>query len=57
VSQSERVGMLAPLSPAADYCGGTFTHAATSGLLAGTGLRQVADRSVGMTAALRLTPQ
>src|SRR5262249_38422560 len=43
----------APLSPPADYCGGTFTHAATSGLLAGTGLRQVADRSVGMTAALR----
>ncbi|HMA70559.1 MAG TPA: hypothetical protein VKP67_03570, partial [Xanthobacteraceae bacterium] len=41
----------------AAYCGGIFTHAATSGLLAGTGLRQVAVRSLGMTAALRLTPQ
>jgi hypothetical protein len=39
------------------HCGGTFTHAATSGLLAGTGLRQVAERSVGMMAALRLAPQ
>jgi hypothetical protein len=39
------------------YCSGMFTHAATSGLLAGTGLRQVADRSVGMIAALRLGPQ
>jgi hypothetical protein len=27
----------------AGYCGGIITHAATSGLLAGTGLRQVAD--------------
>jgi len=41
----------------AGYYGGIFTHAATSGLLAGTGLRQVADRSLGMTAALRLAPQ
>jgi hypothetical protein len=39
------------------YCGGIFTHAATRGLLAGTGLRQVADRSVGMIAAFRLGPQ
>ena len=39
------------------YCGGTLTHAATSGLLAGTGLRQVAERSVGIMAALRLAPQ
>src|SRR5262249_184306 len=42
---------------AGSYCAGIFTHAATSGLLAGTGLRQVADRSVGMTAALRRAPQ
>src|SRR5262249_49593369 len=41
----------------AAYCGGIFTHAATSGLLAGTGLRQGAVRSLGMTAAVRLTPQ
>jgi hypothetical protein len=39
------------------YGGGIFTHAATTGLLAGTGLRQVADRSLGMTAALRRAPQ
>jgi hypothetical protein len=44
-------------STAHPYCGGTLTHAATSGLLAGTGLRQVAERSVGMMAALRLAPQ
>ena len=41
----------------AGYYGGIFTHAATSGLLAGTGLRQVAARSLGMTAALRRAPQ
>jgi hypothetical protein len=39
------------------YCGGIFMHIATTGLLAGTGLRQVAERSVGMTAALRRAPQ
>ena len=32
-------------------------HIATTGLLAGTGLRQVAARSLGMTAALRRAPQ
>jgi len=32
-------------------------HMATTGLLAGTGLRQVAARSLGMTAALRRAPQ
>ena len=41
----------------AGYCGGIFMHIATTGLLAGTGLRQVAERSVGMTAALRRAPQ
>src|SRR6476660_9533633 len=40
-----------------DYCGGIFMHIATTGLLAGTGLRQVAERSVGMTAGLRRAPQ
>jgi hypothetical protein len=45
------------LAEAEPYGGGIFTHAATTGLLAGTGLRQVAARSVGMTAALRLAPQ
>ena len=39
------------------YCGGIFMHIATTGLLAGTGLRQVAERSVGMTAGLRRAPQ
>jgi hypothetical protein len=32
-------------------------HIATTGLLAGTGLRQVAERSVGMTAGARRAPQ
>jgi hypothetical protein len=41
----------------ARYDGGSFMHIATTGLLAGTGLRQVAERSVGMTAALRRAPQ
>jgi len=41
----------------AGHYGGIFTHAATSGLLAGTGLRQVAARSLGMTAAFRRAPQ
>src|SRR6266566_9555677 len=50
-------GARTAVAPRADYCGGIFTHAATRGLLAGTGLRQVADRSVGMTAAFRLGPQ
>jgi hypothetical protein len=39
------------------YCDDIFTHAATSGLLAGTALRQVAERSLGITAAFRLGPQ
>jgi hypothetical protein len=43
--------------PRTGYCGGIFMHIATTGLLAGTGLRQVAERSVGMTAALRRAPQ
>src|SRR5690242_4136481 len=46
-----------PCTAVESYCGGMFTHAATSGLLAGTGLRQVAERSVAMIAALRLGPQ
>ena len=41
----------------ARYDGGIFMHIATTGLLAGTGLRQLAERSVGMTAALRRAPQ
>ena len=60
-AQSSRLAaVLRPslIGRSAAYCGGgIFTHAATSGLLAGTGLRQVAARSLGMTAALRLTPQ
>jgi hypothetical protein len=46
-----------PLFGIMRYCGGIFTQAATSGLLAGTGLRQVAARSLGMMAALRRGPQ
>jgi hypothetical protein len=54
---TERVHRSPRIAARKDYCAGIFTHAATRGLLAATGLRQVADRSVGMTAALRLAPQ
>jgi hypothetical protein len=37
--------------------GDVCAHTATRGLFAGTGLRQVADRSVGMMAEFRLGPQ
>ena len=35
---------------------GIFTHAARIGLLAGTGLRQVADRSVGIDRGISIRP-
>ena len=39
------------------YGGGISAHTATRGLFTGIGLRQVADRSVGMIARFRLGPQ